>query len=228
MARGYNTIGLTNSATEICKVIDYTMINKLALAVDMKKNQKIKYESMTTVEKRDEGVKLILKSMLVNHDDYVYRIRLQKYGGFSITMVGPSYSLISSIMYNRNLRNYMYNGAFAVIPEAEKALFLEQWNSIFENPHRHNGFHVIPKDNSVYLRCTSFGHQYVNGSYRYVSLFDVTVSAVAYCEKLKNFGEKLAEIKTAIDALGNVAPGQAPENIVFVNARTISQQLSDF
>jgi hypothetical protein len=182
---------------------------------------------MTTVEKRDEGTKLILKSMLVNHDDYVYRIRLQKYGGFSITMVGPSYSLISSIMLNRNLRNYMYNGAFAVIPETEKALFLEQWNSIFESG-RHNNFHVIPKDNSIYLRCTSFGHQYVNGSYRYVSLFDVTLSAIAYSEKLKDFGEKLAEIKTAIDALGNVTSGHAPENIVFVNAQTISQQLSDF
>jgi hypothetical protein len=214
-------------AQDILSTIDNTMIEKMARATTMKKNQEAKYSLLSGTEKRDEGVKQILKSLLVNTDTYTYRIRLQKYGGFSITMCGPAFSHISNILRNSQLRSYTYNGAFAVLPEDEKPIFLEDWNYLIERHNRQ--FHIIPKDNSLYLRCTSFGQMYVGNSYRFVSLFSQIMSTINYVEKAKIVGEKIIAITDAINQMGgNITGNDIPKNLVFVNAEHIRQQLNNF
>ena len=69
--------------------IDFALLAKLAKSLDIPPRQWDKIMAHNEFKKREvELVKYILKSSLLNNDDVAYRLREQKYGGFSITIVG--------------------------------------------------------------------------------------------------------------------------------------------
>ena len=224
MARSTNN-GLSTAAITVLEKIDSAMIEKAALATDMKKNALKKYQLLRGRKKRDEGVKTILKGLLVNEDDTVYRIRMQQNGGFSVTMAGSIFDLAASIMRNSQIRERYKTNISNILPDTDKALFMNEMDDLFDIYGRNDrNLSVIGKDNTVYLRCTRFGYDSYNRNYR--PLFSQILIACDYIKRLKSFTEKINELNTELTRL--TGGHTNVDRLVCVSAEEIRRQLSDF
>ena len=230
-------ISIDRAAIKELDTISGAMLEKVALATNMKPTQLQKYQALDADKKRAESAKIILKSALVNENDNVYRIRLQPNGGFSVSMSGPAFDFAASLIRDRNLKDRLISNCLPIIPAEEQAIFLYESKHLLdiydrehlldpEDPHPSKYLYIVGKPSNIYIRLKKVGFDAYDPHEPYKELLNQTLFTLNYIERLRTFAEKLQQINRNFTELTEVYTDLSRIN--FIPVADVRRQLENF
>lgn len=230
-------ISLSSAAIQELDAISGAMLEKVALATNMKPTQLQKYSALEPDKKRAESAKIILKSTLINEDENIYRIRLQPNGGFSISMAGPAFDFAASLIRNTRLKDRYIANCLSIIPEEEHALFLYESRQMLdvynrdrtfdlEDPHPTKYLYIVGKETNMYIRLKKVGFDPYDANEPYKELLNQTMFAINYVHRLKAFVERIQSINQDFTSLSETYTDIS--RLAFIPITDVRNQLENF
>lgn len=216
--------------------IDFALLSKLAKSLSISPKNWEKIMTFSSPQKREvELVKFILKSSLPEHEEVTYRIREQKYGGFSITLSGEPFVRLSQYRTNTGIVEGMNRFYEHTTKREEFSSLYEDFVSTFANRTTRSPIgYITYKDNGLYTRmCEGSAYRGFNRRGETDLLYTKVLNLIDFTKKALNMSLKLTEFENMmesddiiIDDNNNFIDDTNMENLASVPNEFIFSQLA--